>query len=424
MLRSPDPAALPVRLDALGFDRLRTFGPFVVGAHARCDGRPRSRRCRPALRAYRARRPSLSPEIPDFGHLASVYRSARIDAAHRSCARRRRATSPGAGRLRPGRPAAPNSIGSPGHLAQQLLGVQRLAQLPQLAQQSTPAGRCRNQSPPNSPAQPLRQLRLERPGAQVAGAVEAAVDVLEVVAGRVGHAAPPPPAARRSARATAPAARRVQLDLVRQLGGVAADEDSFANAAKRTYSSGARHVQPGRQPARVADQVLEQERPALGHRVVAQQPVLGRQRPAMRGRSAQVPGLVEQRPVVVLAALRQHHQHHTVGHPHRGAEGPRPLARPRGSTSSSTLRWRVEVDAQLAQRRPQRGQRALGRGSRRRTPAPATAAPCPAARPLQRQPTRRPQRVVDLAQVERLGVGQERARSGRPARPGGSRTGR
>ena len=44
MLRSPDPAALPARLDALGFDRLRTFGPFVVGRAPAAHVRRRRRR--------------------------------------------------------------------------------------------------------------------------------------------------------------------------------------------------------------------------------------------------------------------------------------------------------------------------------------------------------------------------------------------
>jgi hypothetical protein len=80
LLRSPDPQGLSARLDALGFDSLRTFGPFVVG-RAMVPRETTPAVLTAGLGAYRAGA-SLSPEIPDFHHLASVYRLARVDARH------------------------------------------------------------------------------------------------------------------------------------------------------------------------------------------------------------------------------------------------------------------------------------------------------------------------------------------------------
>ena len=78
MLRSPDPTALAVRLEAIGYQDIRGFGQFVVARF------PLRRRTPPAaistgLRGYRAAR-VLSPDVRDFGELISTYRLARRDA--------------------------------------------------------------------------------------------------------------------------------------------------------------------------------------------------------------------------------------------------------------------------------------------------------------------------------------------------------
>ena len=66
-----------------------------------------------------------------------------------------------------------------GHVLQQLVGGRPLAERPELAQQV--AGLApREPVVPELAAQELAQLRLERPRAEVAGDVEAAVDVVEV----------------------------------------------------------------------------------------------------------------------------------------------------------------------------------------------------------------------------------------------------
>ena len=80
LLRSPDASGLSARLDALGFDHLRTFGPFVVG-RTTLPKQTTASALTAGLGAYRAGA-ALSPEIPDFHHLASVYRFARVDARH------------------------------------------------------------------------------------------------------------------------------------------------------------------------------------------------------------------------------------------------------------------------------------------------------------------------------------------------------
>jgi hypothetical protein len=74
MLRSPDPASLAARLDAVGYTDIREFGQFVVARY------PLRRQTTAAaliagLRGYRVAR-ALSPEILDFGELISTYRLA------------------------------------------------------------------------------------------------------------------------------------------------------------------------------------------------------------------------------------------------------------------------------------------------------------------------------------------------------------
>ena len=65
------------------------------------------------------------------------------------------------------------------HVAQQLVRGRALAERPQLAQQVAGVA-LREPVVPELAAQEVAQLRLERPRAEVAGDVEAAVDVVEV----------------------------------------------------------------------------------------------------------------------------------------------------------------------------------------------------------------------------------------------------
>src|SRR5206468_2108858 len=67
-----------------------------------------------------------------------------------------------------------------------------------------------------------------------------------------------------------------------------------------------------------------------------------------------VAGLVEERLPVVAAADRLDDEHHAAGHLDRGAERSRRLLRPRLEVEVDVL-LRAEVDAEVAQRRLERG---------------------------------------------------------------------
>jgi hypothetical protein len=80
LLRSPDPTTLAVRLEAVGFDQVVTFGPFVVGRkllHRHTVVAALSA----GVHAYRVGA-RLSPGTPDFARLAGTYRLARSYARH------------------------------------------------------------------------------------------------------------------------------------------------------------------------------------------------------------------------------------------------------------------------------------------------------------------------------------------------------
>ena len=99
----------------------------------------------------------------------------------------------------------------------------------------------------------------------------------------------------------------MQLELIRQLARVAAQEDELGRARLRLDRLWLRHVEPGAQPCRGLRQVLEQESEALGDRVVPEVTILHRQ-PARHVREVLgVTGLVEQRLVVVAAASARDH---------------------------------------------------------------------------------------------------------------------
>src|SRR5689334_18477722 len=174
LLRSSDAVQLATGLEAKGFDHVAVFGPFVV-ARRPLQHRTTVAALSAGIRAYRVAA-QLTPATTDFAHL-------------------------------------------PGHLAQQRVGVQRLTQLPQLPHQG--AGLALREPIPAVPlAQPLRELRLEGPGSQVARAVEAAVHVLEEVRLGIGDA----DGARQELRVArgqgGKRCPRVQLQLVAQLGAV------------------------------------------------------------------------------------------------------------------------------------------------------------------------------------------------------------
>jgi mannosyltransferase len=78
MVRSPDPATLAVRLEAVGFADIRAFGQFVV---ARLPLRRHTTvaALSAGIRGYRVAR-VLSPDTLDFRELLSTYRLARAEA--------------------------------------------------------------------------------------------------------------------------------------------------------------------------------------------------------------------------------------------------------------------------------------------------------------------------------------------------------
>jgi len=78
MLRSPDAATLAVRLEAVGFADIRTFGQFVV-ARFPLIHHTTSAALAAGVRGYRVAA-VLSPELLDFGELLSTYRVARAEA--------------------------------------------------------------------------------------------------------------------------------------------------------------------------------------------------------------------------------------------------------------------------------------------------------------------------------------------------------
>ena len=120
---------------------------------------------------------------------------------------------------------------------------------------------------------------------------------------------------------------------------------------------------------------------------------------------------MEQRGVVLLAALRQHHQHHPVGHPDRRAEGARHLARPRLHVQLH-VGLAVEVDAEPGQRLAQRRQRASGREAGVELGRAHQPRQVGRARLVERHAQPAAQLAVELVRVQRLRVRQERLGAG------------
>jgi Dolichyl-phosphate-mannose-protein mannosyltransferase len=78
MLRAPDPGALGVRLEVLGFQQIREFGQYVV-ARFPLESHTTVAALTAGLRGYGAAK-LLSPDIGDFRELVAIYRLARADA--------------------------------------------------------------------------------------------------------------------------------------------------------------------------------------------------------------------------------------------------------------------------------------------------------------------------------------------------------
>ena len=106
--------------------------------------------------------------------------------------------------------------------------------------------------------------------------------------------------------------------------------------------------------------MLEEEREALRDGVVAQEPLLGRERRVGVCEVLGVARLVEERLVVVLAALRQDDEDDPAGDADRRAERARALARA-GLDVELDVPLGVEVDPEAGQRRAERRDGALGR---------------------------------------------------------------
>ena len=169
----------------------------------------------------------------------------------------------------------------------------------------------------------------------------------------------------------------VELELVEQLGAVTAHEVEEHGGRLADQLVGAAHVEPARQPGRVGDEVLEQERPGLGDRVVAEAAGLEAER---RGRVREVlgvAGLVEQRAPVVDSSDRLDAQDDATGDVDGRAERARILARTSLDVEVDVARC-AQVDAELRQRRLERCQR---QGNRRPNGPTGAGAGCPSGAP-------------------------------------------
>ena len=112
------------------------------------------------------------------------------------------------------------------------------------------------------------------------------------------------------------------------------------------------------QPARVEQQVVEDEGEALRDRVVAQVPELEGQAGVSVGEVLGVAALVQQSAVVVLAALGHDTQVDLVRHTHRRAEGARRLELARLGVDVHVV-LSSQVDAHAGERGREGGQQAL-----------------------------------------------------------------
>ena len=204
---------------------------------------------------------------------------------------------------------------------------------------------------------------------------------------------------------------RVELDLVEQLGRVAADEEEELDGAFGRERLRAGEVEHAAEPGTVVDQMVEEHRPPLGDGVVAEALLLHLQVRVGEGEVLGVARLVEERVPVVRPALRLDHEHHLAGDLDRGAEGARALRRPLLDVEVDVL-LRVEVDAEVRERAAERGQHPVG--GERLVPARAAEQPADVVSLGVREadPDALPQEPVHRVLVPALGRVEERAALG------------
>ncbi len=211
-------------------------------------------------------------------------------------------------------------------------------------------------------------MRLQRPGAQVAGDVEAGIEVGEVRLAWPAHARGGAQQ-RRVALAQRGVVWRldgVHVELVGQLRRIAAQVDQPRRARVRGKRAvGVLHAESRAQPLGVLDEVVEQERERLGDRVVAEVAVLEREPRVDVREVLDVAALVQQRGEVVAPADRRHDEAHVLRDSDRDAEGARRLAGARRDVEVHVA-LRRGVDPEAGERRLEARQqlRAVERGVR------------------------------------------------------------
>ena len=141
----------------------------------------------------------------------------------------------------------------------------------------------------------------------------------------------------------------MELELVEQLRGVAADEVEKPDGRLGRVLGRLREVEHLREPARLAGDVLEQRRPSFRDGLVPEPFLLQLQLRRGVREVLRVPGLVEEGLPVEWSAHRLHHEHHALGHLDRDAERTRILRRPRIDVQMDVLLG-PEVDAERLER--------------------------------------------------------------------------
>jgi hypothetical protein len=157
--------------------------------------------------------------------------------------------------------------------------------------------------------------------------------------------------------------------------------------------------------------VLEQHRPALRDGVVAEPPLLHRERGGRVGEVLRVAGLVKEHLPVGRAADRLDHEHDALRHLDRRAERARVLGRPVLEVEVH-VRLRVEVDPEARERRLQRRHEPVGGEMRLPARALEQAVDVPAARVCEPDPDALAEELVRLLLPELLGRVEEAAALG------------
>ena len=222
----------------------------------------------------------------------------------------------------------------------------------------SPASRRANQSLPNSLRRKSRSCASNAHERRYPGHVEGAVDVVEIalrVGGeleRVGE----------QLGVASPHRDRIggleELDLVDQLGAVAAHEIEHRGAPGARDLAHLGDVEAAIEPRRLVDEMLQERRPTLGDRHVPESLRLHRQ----LGRGVcvvlGVARLVEECPPVVVAADRLDHEHHLAGHLDRRAERARALAGTRVEVEMDVA-LRAQVDSEVGECRLEGGKHSI-----------------------------------------------------------------